>query len=205
LDSTVALAEVVATPDITVALTLSFDYGQRAWPAEAKASAAIAAYYGLPRRVVALPWLADLLPLRLKPEAALTAPASAVAMEDTPAVWVPNRNGVLLNVAAAFAEHLGAQWVVFGANADEAQGFPDNTQAFREAQTQAFAYSTLTQVQVLTPVGQQSKAAIVARGQVLGAPLHLVWSCYEAGPHPCQRCPSCRRLQTALAQNPATA
>ena len=39
----------------------------------------------------------------------------------------PNRNGGFLNVAASFAEKLGAGSVVVGFNREEAETFPDNT------------------------------------------------------------------------------
>jgi 7-cyano-7-deazaguanine synthase len=197
LDSTLALAETLQTHAVPLALT--FDYGQRAAEPEKAASAQLAAHFGVPHQVVPLPWLAQLLPNALHPER-----QAGEEEQGTRRVWVPNRNGVFLNIAAAFAEKLGAEAVVFGANADEAEGFPDNTEAYRDALTQAFRYSTLNQVRVLTPVGHLSKAQILARGLALGVPLHLIWSCYEAGnaqAH-CGVCPSCGLLQQALSLTP---
>ena len=44
---------------------------------------------------------------------------------------------------------------------------------------------------VRTPLLELDKAAIIRRGQDLGAPLHLTWSCYDRQDRPCQRCHSC--------------
>ena len=53
--------------------------------------------------------------------------------ETARAVWVPNRNGVLINAAAAFAERSGCSQVVVGFNREEAATFPDNSADFLEA------------------------------------------------------------------------
>src|SRR5204862_304097 len=69
---------------------------------------------------------------------------SARAHETARAVWVPNRNGILVNIAAGFAESLGAASVVVGFNREEAETFPDNTLDFAAAATAALGFSTLS-------------------------------------------------------------
>src|SRR5690606_36681933 len=64
------------------------------------------------------------------------------------AVWVPNRNGVFLNIAASFAEALKADYVVPGFNVEEAATFPDNSVEYIKALDQAFQLSTATGVKV---------------------------------------------------------
>lgn len=204
LDSTVALAEALTHGEVVLALTL--DYGQRAREAEKIAARAIARHYDLRHDIVELPWYHALLPQALARRAygePVPTPVEAVdpaIPEGTRAVWVPNRNGVLLNIAAAYAEAMGADAVVFGANADEAQGFPDNTLAFRDALTASLAFSTLRHIRVLTPVGAWSKAQIITRGVALGVPLRAIWSCYGLGPLHCGLCASCQLLAQALEQ-----
>lgn len=196
LDSTVALAEVVARGDRALALT--FNYGQRSFDREMRSAGALCEHYGVPYEVVGLPWLSDLLPGPLSPNMENT----DWSLLGAPHVWVPNRNGVFLNIGAAYAETYDAGQVVFGANADEAAEFPDNTQDYRDAVTKALAYSTLSEVRVETPVGHLSKADIIRRGVELGVPFHLIWSCYEEGETHCGRCPSCKRLRAALGAQP---
>jgi 7-cyano-7-deazaguanine synthase len=115
------------------------------------------------------------------------------------AVWVPNRNGVFINIAAAFAESLGCEAVVCGFNAEEGQTFPDNTAEYAQAATAALAYSTLSQVRVWSPTQDLTKVEIVALARRIGAPLQHVWSCYEPGPEPCGECESCLRFARAMA------
>jgi 7-cyano-7-deazaguanine synthase len=203
LDSAVALGRILTV--CQVAMTLTFNYGQRASGRELKASTALAQHYELPHQVIPLPWLAQCLPdtMDFQPSFELAAAETDAPPMDPDAeaasVWIPNRNGLFLNIAASFAEALGAQYIVFGANADEARNFPDNTQAFRDRMNDVLALSTLNHVQVLTPVGDLTKAEIMETGLQLGVPLETIWSCYEAGPVQCGVCPSCRLLRGALA------
>jgi 7-cyano-7-deazaguanine synthase len=200
LDSTVALAQTVADGH-HIDRVVTFNYGQRALAPELSASKALCKHYGLAQQVISLPWLASVLPQALTPVNQLTSPelVTQATHLETKRVWVPNRNGVLLNIAAAVAEGHGASHVVFGANAQEAQGFPDNTPDFKQAINQSLWYSTLNHVVVSTPVGHLHKADIIRQGLALNVPLPLIWSCYEDGDTHCGVCPSCLLLKQALA------
>lgn len=202
LDSTVALADVLTRKSVLCALTIN--YGQRAFQNELKATQAIAAHYGVSHRIIELPWLAELLPHALTPESVLQEQgvqekkaASESELFDVNRVWVPNRNGLFLNIAASFAEAFKVDTIVFGANAEEGADFPDNTPAFRDKLSEVFAFSTLTGVQVETPVGHLDKAQIIQRGLELKVPFDLIWSCYEEAEVQCGQCPSCIRVAQA--------
>lgn len=202
LDSTVALAETLTRKPVACALT--FDYGQRAFKNELKATQAITGHYGVPHRVIPLPWLAALLPQALTPISVLESQgieekkaATEAELFDVNRVWVPNRNGLFLNIAACFAEAMKVNTIVFGANAEEGVDFPDNTPAFRDKLSEVFAFSTLTGVQVETPVGHLDKTQIIQRGLELKVPFQLIWSCYEGTETQCGQCPSCVRVKNA--------
>lgn len=203
LDSSVSshLAREVTLP----VLALTFDYGQRAAAREQQASRKIAERLGVRHRVIKLPWLEEVtqsgLVNRTQPLPHLTATdldnldkgrASARA------VWVPNRNGVFLNVAASFAESLGAELLVTGFNKEEAATFPDNSVSFVQAANGFFHFSTLNHVKVISYTAKMTKREIVAKGRELKIPFEEIWSCYEGGPSPCQVCESCLRLARAL-------
>lgn len=205
LDSTVALAQ--ARLDGPVLLALTFDYGQRAAAAEIRAAGRICDRYGLPHRVVQLPFLSEITTSALVnrdsavPELSADQLADATVTAGTArAVWVPNRNGIMINIAAAFAESLRADRVVAGFNREEAQTFPDNSLDFVRAASQALAFSTLNRVRVVSPTLLLDKKEIVALGRRLGAPLDLVWSCYHGGEAMCGRCESCQRFRRAMEQ-----
>lgn len=204
LDSTVNLYEARRQSEVVLALT--FDYGQRAAPRERDRAAQIAAHAGVPHRVVELPWFAEFTCTSLV-DRALTVPVkSSVSIDDlevshqtAKAVWVPNRNGILLNIAAGFAEGLGADWIVPGFNLEEAATFPDNSAAFLDALTASFGFSTANRVQAVCFTTALNKTEIVCRGRELGAPFELMWPCYFAGSEPCGECESCQRFKRASA------
>jgi len=202
LDSTVSLAQARREGEVVLALT--FDYGQQAARREGEASARLAGHFGVPHRVLELPFLAGITGTALvrgevpEPDREdLDDPKRARAT--AAAVWVPNRNGLFVNIAACFAESLGAGWIITGFNREEAATFPDNTPEFVAAANAALAFSTANGVRVVSYTQRLSKAEIVQLGRRLGVPLEWVWSCYRGGPAPCGRCESCRRLQRALA------
>lgn len=205
LDSVVATT--CAARDGSVDLALTFDYGQRAARAESEAAAAACSRLGIPHRVIALPWLAEITHTALvDPSVGLPELPSqeldnlALSQISAAAVWVPNRNGVFVNIAAAFAESMECEAVVCGFNAEEGRTFLDNTPQFAEAATRALSYSTRNRVRVFSPTQGLTKVEIVALGRRIGAPLDCVWSCYGPGPTPCGRCESCLRSQRAFAE-----
>ena len=208
LDSVVATAAAARSGEVV--LTLTFDYGQRSAENEIAAARASARALRIAWRKVALPWMADLLPqaMRRGGRKRLPEPASADLSADLDdakrsaeaarAVWVPNRNGVFVNVAAAFAEALGADAVVAGFNREEAAAFPDNSEEFMARAEAALSLSTLSRVRVVSPTSGLTKTGIVRLGLEVGAPVRHVWSCYGGGRAMCGACESCARLVRAL-------
>jgi 7-cyano-7-deazaguanine synthase len=196
LDSAVALGLIQQTHQVVLAVTVN--YGQRNWPQEWQAAQTLAHWAGVKHLAVDLPWLAALLPTGMQTH------VNNHSRDTLEAVWVPNRNGILLNMAAAFAEHYAAQTVVFGANADEGAAFPDNTPDYRQAVNAALRFSTRNHVKVLAPVETLTKAQIWQTGLQLGIPLHATWSCYDNGAEPCGVCLSCQHRHNAERGQPLT-
>lgn len=205
LDSTVALALVAARRLGSVELAVTIDYGQRAAAREIDAARRIAARLAVPHRVVALPFFRELgggalLDAKLelpRPDRATLDRGGSAVVESADRVWVPNRNGVFIEVAAAFAESLGADAVVVGFNREEAATFPDNSQGYLAAINGALAFSTRGRVALASPTAALDKVEIVRAGSECAAPLDLIWPCYEGGADPCGTCESCQRLRRA--------
>ena len=208
LDSTVALAMAVSrsAQDGRVVLALTIDYGQRAARREIERAGRIAAHLGVTHEVVDLPFFAELPAGALLDEGAeLPRPDRAAldrggpALEESAArVWVPNRNGVFVEVAAAHAEARGAGRVIVGFNREEAATFPDNTVEYLEALNGALRFSTKGKVRVESPTAALDKVGIVREAVRLHAPLDLVWPCYDGREAPCGTCESCQRFRRAI-------
>lgn len=203
LDSAVNLAAAAAAGPVALALT--FDYGQMAANREIEAAAAMALRYGVEHKIIRTPWLSSISSALTDRRLVMPEPETgdlddpAAAIDSAAAVWIPNRNGVFVNVAAALAEQTGASDVVAGFNAEEAATFPDNGPDYVDAANRALVFSTQARVRIVCYTLELDKAAIVRLGRRLGAPLDLVWACYRGGVSMCGRCESCRRLARAYA------
>ena len=195
LDSVVSLAR--AHRLMEVRLVLFFDYSQRAIERERHAVLGVANFYDLPVREVDIRWLSRLSPAGMQRDRAPGLPRPALDTLD--AVWIPNRNGVFLNVAAAYAESYGCDFVVTGFNQEEAEEFPDNSAEYVARVGAALELSTRNGVQVVSFTQDLAKTEILGLGAQLGAPMSVIWSCYHGGERMCGRCASCLRLKTAMA------
>lgn len=197
LDSTTATAWAVRQG--WNATALSVDYGQRQ-RVELDRARAIAGRLGLPHRVVALD-------LRAIGGSALTDDAIAVPKgrdqatmaHAVPVTYVPARNTILLALALGLAEVTGARRLVIGANAIDYSGYPDCRPAFLRA-FEALAHVATkagteegARFEVVAPLLDLTKVAIVKLAHDLGAPLELTWSCYDPQPgeKACGRCDAC--------------
>ena len=186
---------------------LVVNYGQRAWESERKAAQAIAEYYGAPVRELDLRFVGELGGSSLT-DSSLAIPSieknkldeMSVIRETANAVWVPNRNGVLISLAAAWAESVGAPRVLIGFNREEAATFPDNSRPFMEAMNGALTFSTRGRVSVESLIVDRTKPETVRelRGLSKPFPFDLVWSCYKSGHRMCGHCESCQRFLRAV-------
>lgn len=202
LDSTVNLFR--ARRDHNINLALSFNYGQKAAAREMAHSKKIADEAGVAHQIIELPWLKAITATSLVNSDSEIPTGSEVSIDDLETsentaakVWVPNRNGVFLNIAASFAESFGAEYVITGFNKEEAATFPDNTKEFLEKLDESFSYSTATQVKTLCYTTDMDKTEIVKLGMEVNAPFDLMWSCYFTKAKPCGECESCQRFERA--------
>ena len=206
LDSVAALTIAAKSFDIEMAIT--FDYGQRAGMREIEYSKQVCEYFGIEHRVITLNWLSEITSTSLVNRNAEvpslsfedideTAPAE-ITKDSAKAVWVPNRNGVMLNIAGAFAESRECDYLVVGFNGEEAATFPDNSLAYVKAMDNAFTYSTQNGVKILAPLIELGKTEIVKKALEEKAPLEYSWSCYHGEEIPCGKCESCRRRMRAF-------
>ncbi len=194
LDSTVCLKKAVDERGANLALT--FDYGQKAARKETSAARRICKKLKVKHQVVNLPWFGGLGQNSLvTAKAKIPEPAPDAApdarQKAADSVWVPNRNGVFVNIAAAYAEALGFDTVVVGFNRDEAELFPDNSVQYMAAANAALRFSTKSGITLVSYTAYLSKKEVVKLGKAIGAPLDMIWYCYHGGRQPCRRCQSC--------------
>ncbi len=201
LDSTVNLYEAKEQGSVVKAIT--FDYGQRAARQEIQSAQKICKHLDIPHLVLSLPWFQDFTETALLKTSQqipndILIDDRAQSESSARAVWVPNRNGIFLNIGAAYAEGLGADCVVPGFNLEEGQTFPDNTQGFLDALSASFRFSTANHVQAKCFTTGLNKTEIVRRGRKLGVSFQWIWPCYLAEATTCGHCESCLRFRRAM-------
>jgi 7-cyano-7-deazaguanine synthase len=202
LDSTTALA--VARSQGFACRALTVRYGQL-HAVELEAARRVAARAGVTdHRVVDL----NLSPLAAS---ALTRPDIAVPKDrslaeigrpgDVPSTYVPARNTVLLALALAWAESLGALDLFIGVNVLDASGYPDCRSEFIQA------FEALAQVatrsggfHIHAPLIELTKAEIIVLGARLGVDYAITHSCYDpVGDAACGRCDACQLRRKGFA------
>lgn len=151
----------------------------------------------------------DLSPLA---PSALTSAAIAVPKDrplaeigapgDIPSTYVPARNTVLLALALAWSEALGARDIFVGVNVLDASGYPDCRPEFVRA------FEALAQVatrgggfHIHAPLIELTKAQIIRLGASLGVDYGLTHSCYDpVGDAACGRCDACALRRKGFAE-----
>ena len=195
LDSATVLA--LAVKQGYVCHALSVDYGQR-HRVELEAAVRVArALRAVEHKTVRI----DLTAFggSALTDANIAVPTRGVQKDGIPVTYVPARNTIMLSLALAWAEVLGAQDLFFGANAVDYSGYPDCRPEYMHAFERMANLATKAAVEghrltLHTPIIALSKAQIIQRGMRLGVDYGLTVSCYQADAQgrACGSCDSCR-------------
>jgi 7-cyano-7-deazaguanine synthase len=194
IDSTTALHWALRRYDEVQALT--FDYGQR-HRLEVGMARRTARRLGVPHAVLRL----DLASLG---GSALTDRTIALPKykriprlrSGPPPTYVPFRNGILLALAAAWAEARGIADLVCGFNVIDSPDYPDTRPAFVRAMARAVNAGTRAafgppRMRIVAPFLKLRKSEIIALGLELGADYSAAISCYAGTERPCGACSAC--------------
>ena len=181
---------------------LTFDYAQR-HRKEIDCARRVASLLGVPHRVVDLSCLAAILG-----DSALLGgkevPSCHYTEDSARQTIVPNRNMILLSVAAGYAEACEIPEVFYAAHRNDSTIYPDCRAEFVEALKPAVRLATAWHpVELQAPFILLSKAEIVKMGLEMRVPYELTWSCYRGEEWPCRSCPTCIEREEAFLLNGA--
>lgn len=209
LDSATAAA-IVSNQGYEI-FALTVDYGQR-HRREIECAEKLAEWLKAKRHeVIRLP-ISHLLDSQLMTEDSGPPADESKIGSDIPLTYVPARNTILLSLALGWAESIGADAIVIGANSIDYSGYPDCRPAFIEAYRELIKVATRAGVkgrtiELLAPMIEMTKSDIVREGKALGVPFENTWSCYRGGEHPCGECEACilrkRGFESAGIADPA--
>ncbi len=195
MDSSVLLHHMVKDMRRGPVRALSFNYGQRhsrelefAWW-QARAAGAEE------HRVINISFVADIVKSGTSlVQGGAEVPNLADLAEEAlsqPPTYVPNRNMMLLSIAAAYAEAEGIRDVFYGAQAHDEYGYWDCTKDFLERINATLALNRKEPVTIHAPLVGMRKAELVPMGLTLGVDFAHTWSCYRGGAKACGTCPTC--------------
>lgn len=190
LDSTVA-AFVANERSGPVDFVLSVDYGQR-HRKELEFSRLVAAQLG--SEYIQL----DLREVGNRLAASGTAllggtevPEGHYAEESMRSTVVPNRNMILMSVAAGVALSAGCDRITLGVHAGDHFIYDDCRPQFIELVEKTIRAGTGSELSVFAPFLERDKSYIVREGARLGVHMENTWSCYVGGETHCGKCGTC--------------
>ncbi|HZC87624.1 MAG TPA: 7-cyano-7-deazaguanine synthase QueC [Steroidobacteraceae bacterium] len=200
LDSATALA--LAREQGFACYALSVDYGQR-HAAELDAARRVARAGGAREHRIMRVDLAGIGGSALT-DRAIAVPESPG--EGIPVTYVPARNTIMLALALAWVEVLGARDVFIGVNILDSSGYPDCRPEFIESFRRLAALATRAGVEgkpchINTPLIGWTKTEIIREGTRLGVDYGQTVSCYQADAEgrACGRCDACRLRRAGFA------
>ena len=125
--------------------------------------------------------------------------------QNIPITYVPARNTIFLSFGLSYAEAIGAQRVYVGVNALDYSGYPDCRPDYIQAMQKVFELGTKQgregePIEIVTPLINLKKTAIIELGNQLGVPWGQTWSCYAGDEVACGVCDSCQLRLTAFAE-----
>jgi 7-cyano-7-deazaguanine synthase len=195
MDSVTVLYEALASH--CVIACLSFDYGSKHNPCEIPFAKLHAERNGIPHHVIPLDFMNRLFKSDLL-QSGGNIPDGHYAEDSMKQTVVPFRNGIMLAIAAGFAESIDAEGVVIAAHSGDHAIYPDCREPFMQAMAGAMGQGTYARIQLLRPFIAMDKTAIARRGVELGIDFSETWSCYKGGSIHCGTCGTCVERREAF-------
>ncbi len=110
----------------------------------------------------------------------------------------PIRNGIMLTIAAGYAERRGAEGMVIAAHSGDHAIYPDCREEFMSSMGAAIESGTYENVALLRPFIDMRKEDIALRGKELGVDYTKTWSCYKGLEIHCGKCGTCVERREAF-------
>lgn len=182
----------------TIALAISFDYGQN----HSKKELPYAEYHcqklGIPHITIPLTFMHQYFKSSLL-EGAEAIPEGHYEEENMKSTVVPFRNGIMLAIATGIAESHELKRVYIANHGGDHTIYPDCRPEFIDAMDKATSAGTFVDVRVEAPYTNISKIDIVCRGTALGIDYAKTWSCYKGSEIHCGKCGTCVERKEAFA------
>ena len=181
----------------TIALAVSFDYGQNHGAKELPFAAHHCRKLGIPHITIPLSFMHRYFKSSLL-DGAEAIPEGHYAEENMKSTVVPFRNGIMLAIATGIAESHGLKRVYIANHGGDHTIYPDCRPDFIQAMDGAATAGTFINVRIEAPYTNITKADIVRRGTALGVDYSKTWSCYKGSDVHCGKCGTCVERKEAF-------
>ena len=195
MDSVTALYR--ANADHEVVAAMSFDYGSKHNHKEIPYARFHAEKLGIAHEVVSLGFMDALFDSHLLKSGGAI-PDGHYEAENMKQTVVPFRNGIMLSIAAGYAESQGATDLVIAAHSGDHTIYPDCRESFMQAMSAAVRLGTYAEIVIQRPFVSMTKAEIVTEAVRLKVDLKQTWSCYKGGEIQCGTCATCVERREAF-------
>jgi 7-cyano-7-deazaguanine synthase len=195
MDSVASFYEAMSQHKVVAAI--SFDYGAKHNHKELPFAAYHCRKFNIEHRVILLNFVGELFKSDLLKSGGAI-PDGHYEEQTMKSTVVPFRNGIMLSIAAGFAESKDATGLVIAAHAGDHAIYPDCREDFMKAMADAIRLGTYAGIKLLRPFITMTKAEIASRGQALGVDFAHTWSCYKGGTLHCGTCGTCVERREAF-------
>jgi len=195
MDSVTVFYDAMQRYDVVAAL--SFDYGAKHNHKEIPFAAWHCEQQGIHHQIITLSFINEIFSSDLLKSGG-DIPEGHYEEENMKQTVVPFRNGIMLSIAAGFAESRQAHGLVIAAHAGDHAIYPDCRETFMSAMAAAISNGTYERIDLLRPFIHVTKDAIAKRGTELGIDFSRTWSCYKGEEIHCGRCGTCIERREAF-------
>lgn len=197
MDSTISMRLCAEKYGHDNVYSISFDYGQKQ-KVELEKAKESTNILGISHKVFNLSALNDIsLGFSANVDEGIKMPTiKDILGEPRPITYVPNRNMILMSVAAAYAEKIGAEYIYSGFQATDEYGYHDTTKRFVDKINDVLSENRIIKIKVIAPFANLSKLdEIIILDQLDGSVDLLIHTltCYnpDFNGNSCGKCPSC--------------
>jgi 7-cyano-7-deazaguanine synthase len=204
MDSTTAMRLAVDQYGKENVLSVSFNYGQKQ-SHELLCAANSSEVLGVKHAILELPFLRYLsIGFSANVDSSMEMPTIKEVLGDPqPVTYVPNRNMILMSVAASFAEVNKCKKIITGLQVHDEYGYHDTTQKFVDSLNSALVQNRTWQIEIVAPFVDMSKTEEIKKLLQLDGSADLLKhtiTCYNPkNGVSCAACPSCsERIQAFM-------
>ncbi|MEA2013635.1 MAG: 7-cyano-7-deazaguanine synthase QueC [Verrucomicrobiota bacterium] len=202
MDSGVLLADY--TNRMQILQCIFFDYGSKHNHSEKLCAKKLAKTYEAKLSVIELPFISEHFDSSLLKSSNKDIPEGHYQSKTMKSTVVPFRNGIMLSIAAGFAESANADIVLIGSHAGDHAIYPDCRPEFTRAFSDAVIAGTYNNIKIYAPYSNLTKLQIAERGRTLDFSFEDTWSCYKGENLHCGVCGTCVERKEALGYTKGT-